>query len=160
MTENTFYVYVYFDPIRDLEPFYVGKGRGTRSHCHLSRTDNHPFTYRIQNLAQLGVLPVIERYENLSEKAAFDLEIALIKENTNTKRIMLFPTKEHYSKPSEMIYIQKGLAKIKGNYANKGIKSIAFPKLGCGLGGLDWNQVEKEIISALGEENLLVEIYI
>ena len=85
-------------------------------------------------------------------------KIALIKEDT--KRIMLFPTKEHYSKPSEMIYIQEGLAKLKGTYANKGIKSIAFPKLGCGLGGLDWNQVEKEIIYALGEENLLVEIYI
>lgn len=85
-------------------------------------------------------------------------KIALIQEDT--KRIMLFPTKEHYSKPSKMIYIQEGLAKVKGAYANKGIKSIAFPKLGCGLGGLDWKQVEKEIISALGEENLLVEIYI
>lgn len=80
MTSNVFYVYVYFDPTRDLEPFYVGKGKGTRSHCHLTRTDNHPFTKRLQQLARLGILPIIERYENLSEEAAFALEIALIEE--------------------------------------------------------------------------------
>ena len=77
---NNFYIYVYFDPTRDLEAFYVGKGKGRRSHCHLTRTDKHPFTHRLQKMARNGVIPLIERYEGLSEQAAFDLEVALIQE--------------------------------------------------------------------------------
>lgn len=75
-----YYVYVYFDPTRELEAFYVGKGKGERSHCHLTRTDKHPFTHRIQKMARHGVIPIIERYEGLSEEAALALEIALIAE--------------------------------------------------------------------------------
>ena len=46
------------------------------------------------------------------------------------------------------------------------IKSIAMPKLGCGLGGLDWNTVFREICkfhSEIPEEisnDLLIEIYL
>lgn len=75
-----FYVYVYFDPTRDLEAFYVGKGKGSRSHNHLTRTDHHPFTYRLQKMARQGVIPIIERYEGLTEEAALSLEVALISE--------------------------------------------------------------------------------
>lgn len=78
--ENNFYVYVYFDPSRDFEAFYIGKGKDNRSHCHLTRTDKHPFTQRLQKMAREGIIPIIERYERLSEKAAFDLERVLIKE--------------------------------------------------------------------------------
>ena len=46
--ENIFYVYVYFDPSRDFEAFYIGKGKDNRSHCHLTRVDKHPFTQRLQ----------------------------------------------------------------------------------------------------------------
>lgn len=77
---NVFYIYVYFDPSRDLEAIYVGKGKGKRSHAHLTRTDKHPFTQRLQKMAKLGVIPIIERYEGLTEEAAFALEIALIAE--------------------------------------------------------------------------------
>lgn len=76
----TYYVYVYFDPSKDLEPFYVGKGKGNRSHGHLTRVDTHPFTHRIQKMARQGVIPIIERYEGLSEEAALSLEVALIAE--------------------------------------------------------------------------------
>lgn len=77
---NNYYIYVYFDPTRGLEAFYVGKGTGIRSHRHLTRTDKHPFTRRIQKMAKQGVIPIIERYEDLTEEAALSLEKALIAE--------------------------------------------------------------------------------
>ena len=59
---DNFYVYVYFDPSRDLENFYVGKGKGDRSHYHLTRVDKHPFTQRLQKMVKEGIIPIIERY--------------------------------------------------------------------------------------------------
>ena len=55
--------------------------------------------------------------------------------------ILMFPTKENWRNPSKLEYIQQGLQKFVENYAQRGITSIAFPKLGCGNGELDWNEV-------------------
>ena len=40
------------------------------------------------------------------------------------------------------------------------IKSIAFPKLGCGLGGLDWKEVMPLIEHYLSKLDIDVEIYV
>ena len=55
--------------------------------------------------------------------------------------ILLFPTKENWRYPSKLSYIETGLKHFCENYAQRGITSIAFPKLGCGNGELDWNEV-------------------
>ena len=41
-----------------------------------------------------------------------------------------------------MEYIESGLQKFVDNYERLGIESIAFPKLGCGNGGLEWSAVK------------------
>ena len=41
-----------------------------------------------------------------------------------------------------------------------GIKSVAFPKLGCGLGGLDWEEVRPIMEYYLSNLDIEVEIYI
>lgn len=83
-----YYIYLYFDPTRDDEPFYVGKGKGNRAISHLSRTDHHPVTYRIQKIRKLGHEPKIELEYCESEDAAYSLEHALVLEigrrNTGT----------------------------------------------------------------------------
>lgn len=77
---ENYYIYIYFDPTKDLEPFYVGKGKGNRSSSHLTREDHHPFTYRLRKLASRGVEPIIERFENLDEESAYELERSLVGE--------------------------------------------------------------------------------
>lgn len=55
--------------------------------------------------------------------------------------ILLFPTKENWRNPSKLEYIENGLIKFVNTYAEKNITSIAFPKLGCGNGELNWDDV-------------------
>ena len=52
-----------------------------------------------------------------------------------------FPTKKHWRKPSKLAYIDNGLKKFVDQYEERGIWEIAFPRLGCGNGGLDWADV-------------------
>lgn len=73
-----FYAYVYRDPSRDMEPFYVGKGKGVRSHRHFYRKDKHPMTYRLQLMKREGVSPDIEIIQAIDEGHAFFLESCLI----------------------------------------------------------------------------------
>ena len=59
----------------------------------------------------------------------------------NGKAIINFPTKKHWKDNSELNYIVLGLEKLKIAIPRYGITSIAFPKIGCGLGNLDWKDV-------------------
>jgi O-acetyl-ADP-ribose deacetylase (regulator of RNase III) len=73
-------------------------------------------------------------------------------------RVLLFPTKEHWRNPSKMEYIEAGLEKFVATYAQKNISSIAFPRLGCGNGELDWNDVRSLMENYL--KKLPIDIYI
>ncbi len=83
-------------------------------------------------------------------------KLMLVEENG--QRILLFPTKNHWSQPAKIECIEKGLIKFVETYKKKGINSIAFPKLGCGYGGLNWNKVKPLMESYL--KDLPIEIYI
>ncbi|MFD1549066.1 macro domain-containing protein [Levilactobacillus fuyuanensis] len=57
---------------------------------------------------------------------------------TDNKWILNFPTKENWRNRSKLDYIEAGLQKFVDTYQEKKIKSIAFPQLGVGNGGLNW----------------------
>lgn len=57
------------------------------------------------------------------------------------KLLISFPTKDHWSKPSEYKFITEGLKSLRELILAKQIDSLAIPPLGCGLGGLDWLKV-------------------
>jgi O-acetyl-ADP-ribose deacetylase (regulator of RNase III) len=63
--------------------------------------------------------------------------------------ILNFPTKNHWKYPSKIEWIEQGLKYFSANYQRGGITSIAFPKLGCSNGGLEW-----EIVSPLMDKYL------
>lgn len=62
-----------------------------------------------------------------------------------------FPTKKHWRHPSKLEWIREGLQDLRHVIEEKGIQSIALPPLGCGNGGLDWNEVRPEIEQSLGD---------
>lgn len=59
----------------------------------------------------------------------------------DTRYIINFPTKDKWKDPSKLSYISNGLEELISVVMNKQIRSIGIPKLGCGLGGLHWNDV-------------------
>lgn len=63
--------------------------------------------------------------------------------------IINFPTKKHWRHPSKLQWVQDGLEDLKRVIVEKKIESIALPPLGCGNGGLEWDQVRPVIESAL-----------
>lgn len=54
---------------------------------------------------------------------------------TNPRFIINFPTKRHWKGASKIEDIESGLASLVGDIQKMGIKSIAIPPLGAGLGG-------------------------
>ncbi|MEM9669939.1 MAG: macro domain-containing protein [Pseudomonadota bacterium] len=56
--------------------------------------------------------------------------------------VLNFPTKKHWRSPSKLEWVESGLEKFVRTYEEQGIKEIAFPKLGCGNGNLDWKVVQ------------------
>lgn len=62
-------------------------------------------------------------------------------ERSQPRYIINFPTKKHWRQPSRLEYIQEGLAALVGDIKRLGIRNVAVPPLGCGLGGLKWSDV-------------------
>jgi O-acetyl-ADP-ribose deacetylase (regulator of RNase III) len=67
---------------------------------------------------------------------------------TGPRYIVNFPTKRHWKGRSRMEDIDAGLAALVEEIRNRGIRPVAVPPLGCGLGGLDWNEVRPRIVRA------------
>src|SRR5436309_3172063 len=79
---------------------------------------------------------------------------------TNPRYIINFPTKRHWKGKSRIEDIESGLVALAHEISERGIKSIAIPPLGAGLGGLDWGDVRPRIEAALRDlPNLHVLIY-
>lgn len=68
---------------------------------------------------------------------------------TGPKYIINFPTKRHWRGKSRIEDIEAGLAALRLEIERRGIRSIAIPPLGAGLGGLDWKEVRPRIERAL-----------
>lgn len=66
------------------------------------------------------------------------------------KYIINFPTKEHWRSKSKIEYIESGLEDLVQTIEDYNISSIALPALGCGWGGLKWEEVKVLIEEKLG----------
>ncbi|MCX4994627.1 type II toxin-antitoxin system antitoxin DNA ADP-ribosyl glycohydrolase DarG [Streptomyces longwoodensis] len=62
--------------------------------------------------------------------------------------ILNFPTKRHWRGKSRIEDIEAGLAALVEVLRKFGIESVAVPALGCGNGGLDWDDVRPLIYAA------------
>lgn len=69
---------------------------------------------------------------------------------TNPRYIINFPTKRHWRGKSRVEDIESGLQALSSEIRARGIRSVAVPPLGSGLGGLDWQRVRPLIETALG----------
>ena len=58
------------------------------------------------------------------------------------KIIVNFPTKIEWRNKSKIEFIDAGMKALVSFLKEKDIKSVAIPPLGCGLGGLKWEEVQ------------------
>src|SRR5580698_5577411 len=65
--------------------------------------------------------------------------------------IINFPTKRHWRSHSRLDDIRSGLADLRQILVDRQVRSVALPPLGCGNGGLDWQDVRPLIDSALSD---------
>ncbi len=80
-------------------------------------------------------------------------------ELTWPRYIINFPTKRHWRGKSRIEDIQTGLKALVSEIRQRGIRSIALPPLGSGLGGLDWNEIRlliEQALAALPDVEMLV----
>lgn len=75
------------------------------------------------------------------------------------KKIVNFPTKDHWKNNSKIEYLIAGLRKFVDKYEEFGISSVAFPMLGCRNGGLKTEIVFPLMCNFLKDINIPVEIW-
>ena len=88
--------------------------------------------------------PTVEKeYKRLCAARRITTEGGLGWASSDGINFCLFPTKRHWSKPSQIDWIANGLRALHTDLLPSEI--VAVPALGCGLGGLPWDQVRPTI---------------
>lgn len=75
------------------------------------------------------------------------------------KTIINFPTKVHWKNPSKIEYVDAGLKELARVIESMKLESIAIPALGCGNGGLKWEDVKQLIKVHLGAIDADIFVY-
>lgn len=77
--------------------------------------------------------------------------------------VVFFATKCHWEEKSTLYRVEQGLETFVWyiKIGDWNIDSVAFPKLGCGLGGLDWEKVKLIMVKHLSKisDEVKVEIW-
>jgi O-acetyl-ADP-ribose deacetylase (regulator of RNase III) len=68
----------------------------------------------------------------------------------------------HGSKPGDasLSHVNHALHALRGFAQKENIGSVALPRLACGVGGLDWNEVKPLIEKQLGDLGIPVYVYV
>lgn len=95
-------------------------------------------------------------YKALCKQGSIKIcEVAIVKHGD--ARWVIFPTKDHWRNPSRLEWIEAGLVDLQ-RYA-PGFQSLAVPALGCGLGGLKWDDVKRLMEMYLSQIGIPVSVY-
>lgn len=88
-------------------------------------------------------------YRAVCDRGELRPGVMFIHERLHDPRYIInFPTKRHWRGRSRMADIEVGLTALVEEVRTRGIRSIAIPPLGSGLGGLNWREVRPRIEAA------------
>jgi ssDNA thymidine ADP-ribosyltransferase, DarT len=97
-------------------------------------------------------------------ESALDLELAddpgQLSSPNNQTWFLLFATKDDWRQAAKKEGIEAGLEWLVCNYKNEGIRSLAIPALGCGLGWLDWAAMGPILCRYLSQLEIPVQLYL
>jgi O-acetyl-ADP-ribose deacetylase (regulator of RNase III) len=93
---------------------------------------------------------MFEEYKARCEDGRFKLgDVFTWVENDQT--VYNLGTQEHWTKKAQLPALGKALREMVAQAEKAGIKRIGLPRIGAGLGGLDWMRV-KRVITDVGKE--------
>ena len=99
-------------------------------------------------------------YQEACKSGKMTTQKVLAYKEINGPMIICLATKDDWRDSSKIEYVSAGLDDLARQIEALGIRSIAIPKLGCGLGGLDWNRVRPLIVEKMSSlDGINVEIY-
>lgn len=102
---------------------------------------------------------MFEDYAARCEREEMRLGEPYLYRDASGTMIVNFPTKGHWRSTSRLADIEKGLDYFAAHAGQWGIRSVAFPPLGCGNGGLEWKEVGPLIYSKLRNADFDIEVY-
>ena len=73
--------------------------------------------------------------------------------------IIHLATKDHWKGTSRIEWVKNSLENLQSYIIEHDIESVAVPRLGCGLGGLHWDDIEPLVKSTLLNANCRIIIY-
>jgi hypothetical protein len=110
-----------------------------------------------QRKLQMGK-PFLYKRESLMDE---ELAAPGLMTNPNSNKwFLLFATKNDWRNDSDIEGIERGLAWLVKNYKSSGIKSLAMPALGCGLGNLEWKDVGPLMCKYLSQMDIPTAVYL
>jgi O-acetyl-ADP-ribose deacetylase (regulator of RNase III) len=75
------------------------------------------------------------------------------------RTIVFLATKRHWRDLSQMKDVMAGIAALRVLIEERGWMHVAVPALGCGLGGLEWLDVQRAVHAMLEDVAGVVELY-
>lgn len=135
-------------------------GKGLASRAKYQFPDVYVFYQDLcrKHKLQMGK-PYVYKRESSFDYALADEPSTLVNANSATL-FLLFPTKNDWRYPADIVGIEKGLQWLVENYEEEGITSLAIPALGCGLGRLEWSDVGPLMCEYLSKLGIPVWIYL
>ncbi len=103
--------------------------------------------------------PVLYKRESSLDYQLVD-DPQTLKNGNGETWFLLFATKKHWREDSDYAAIEEGMKWLGENYKREGIKSLALPALGCGLGKLKWQDVGPMLCKYLKDFDIPVQLYL
>lgn len=109
---------------------------------------------------------MFKAYKKLCDEGGFEVSVTsthpffLFTDEKSGIKILNFPTKIQWKNPSQLDFIESMLKAFRWTYKDYGIEYIAFPALGCGCGGLSWDDVRPLMTKYLANLPIQIEVYI
>jgi len=135
-------------------------GKGVASRAKYQFPDVYVYYQDLCRKRQLKMgTPLLYKREASTDYQLADEPSTLSCANSETW-FLLFPTKRHWRDQADLQGIENGLKWLCENYKKNGIKSLAIPSLGCGLGRLEWKDVGPLLCKYLSILEIPVLIYL
>ena len=136
----------------------MGKGLASRTRYQFSDVYVQYEDLCRNRKLKMGRPQVYKRESSLDYALADEPET--LPNGNSEKWFLLFPTKRHWRERADIAGIEEGLKWLCDNYKKEGIKSLAIPALGCGLGRLEWRDVGPLMCRYLKTLDIVVAIYL